>query len=38
MRFPFPFVAFGRWKRSMAKLYWLFNNYRFTAAVFQVPP
>jgi hypothetical protein len=38
LRFPFPFIAFDGWKRSMRKLYWLFNNYRFTAAVFEVPP
>jgi SAM-dependent methyltransferase len=37
-RFPFPFVAFEGWKRSMRKLYWLVHNYRFTAAVFKVPP
>ena len=26
-RFPFPFVHFERWKRSMKKVYWLFNPY-----------
>ena len=36
-RFPFPFIHFEGWKRSMRKLYWLFNNYRLTGAVFQVP-
>jgi SAM-dependent methyltransferase len=36
-RFPFPFIAFSGWKRSMAKLYWLFNNYRITGAAFKVP-
>jgi hypothetical protein len=36
-RFPFPFIGFGGWKRSMRKLYWLFNNYRITGAVFKVP-
>ena len=36
-RFPFPFIGFRGWKRSMRKLYWLFNNYRITGAVFQVP-
>jgi hypothetical protein len=36
-RFPFPFVHFEGWKRSMAKLYWLTHNYRVTAAVFRVP-
>jgi SAM-dependent methyltransferase len=37
-RFPFPFIGFKGWKRSMAKLYWLFNNYRVTAAAFRAPP
>ena len=36
-RFPFPFIGFGGWKRSMAKLYWLFHNYQVSAAAFQVP-
>jgi hypothetical protein len=36
-RFPFPFIAFSGWKRSMAKLYWLFHPYRVTGAVFEVP-
>jgi SAM-dependent methyltransferase len=35
-RFPFPFIGFKRWQRSMAKLYWLFHNYRVTAAVLRV--
>jgi len=38
LRFPFPFIGFEGWKRSMSKLHWLFNNYRITAAAFQVPP
>jgi hypothetical protein len=37
-RFPFPFIGFHGWKRSMAKLYWLTHNYRVTGAVFEVPP
>ena len=37
-RFPFPFIGFRGWKRSMRKTYWLFNNYRITGALFQVPP
>jgi hypothetical protein len=37
-RFPFPFIGFKGWKRSMSKLYWLFHNYRITGALFQVPP
>jgi hypothetical protein len=36
-RFPFPFIGFNGWKRSMRKLYWLFNNYRITGALFKVP-
>lgn len=34
-RLPAPFVSFERWKRSMAKLYWLFHEYRITCAVFE---
>jgi hypothetical protein len=37
-RFPFPFIGFKGWKRSMRKLYWLFNNYKITGALFQMPP
>ncbi len=37
LRFPFPFIGFEGWKRSMAKLYWLRHNYRITGAVFEVP-
>ena len=37
LRFPFPFLGLGKWKRSMAKLYWLFHNYKITGAAFQVP-
>jgi hypothetical protein len=36
-RLPFPFIGFGGWKRSMAKLYWLAHNYRITGAAFEVP-
>jgi hypothetical protein len=36
-RFPFPFIGFKGWKRSMRKLYWLFNNYKITGALFQMP-
>lgn len=36
-RFPFPFIGFKGWKRSMRKLFWLFNNYKITGALFQVP-
>ncbi len=34
-RLPAPFVSLERWKRSMAKLYWLFHEYRITCAVFE---
>lgn len=36
-RFPFPFIHYEGWRRSMAKLYWLAHNYEVTAAVFRVP-
>ncbi|MGC2524771.1 MAG: hypothetical protein WA417_19385 [Stellaceae bacterium] len=34
-RFPVPFVSWEKWKRSMAKLYWLAAEYRITCAVFE---
>jgi hypothetical protein len=34
-RFPVPFLSFERWKRSMARLYWLAADYRITCAVFE---
>ena len=34
-RFPAPFVSLEKWKRSMAKLYWLIAEYRITCAVFE---
>ena len=34
-RFPAPFVSWEKWKRSMAKLYWLAAEYRITCAVFE---
>ena len=34
-RLPAPFLSFERWRRSMAKLYWLFAEYRITCAVFE---
>jgi hypothetical protein len=34
-RFPAPFVSLEKWKRSMAKLYWLMAEYRITCAVFE---
>jgi hypothetical protein len=36
-RFPAPFVSLEKWKRSMAKLYWLVAEYRITCAVFEKP-
>jgi hypothetical protein len=34
-RFPVPFLSFEKWRRSMAKLYWLGAEYRITCAVFE---
>jgi hypothetical protein len=34
-RFPVPFLSFERWRRSMAKLYWLGAEYRISCAVFE---
>jgi hypothetical protein len=34
-RFPVPFLSFEKWKRSMARLYWLAAEYRITCAVFE---
>ena len=34
-RFPVPFLSFERWKRSMARLYWLAAEYRITCAAFE---
>jgi hypothetical protein len=34
-RFPAPFASLEKWKRSMAKLYWLVAEYRITCAVFE---
>jgi hypothetical protein len=36
-RLPAPFVSWEKWKRSMAKLYWLAAEYRITCAVFEKP-
>ncbi len=33
LRFPFPFVSFGRWKRSMKKLYWLANPFLHSCVI-----
>jgi hypothetical protein len=32
-RFFIPFLSVKKWKRSMRKLYWLFNNYKVSAIV-----
>jgi SAM-dependent methyltransferase len=34
-RFPAPFLSFEKWKRSMARLYWLVAEYQITCAVFE---
>jgi hypothetical protein len=34
-RFPVPFLSFEKWKRSMARLYWLAAEYRISCAVFE---
>lgn len=36
-RFPVPFLSLTRWKRSMAKLYWLGAEYQITCGVFEKP-
>jgi hypothetical protein len=37
VRFPFPFLGWERWKRTMGKLYWLFNPYLTTCVVLRTP-
>ena len=37
LRFPFPFLGWEKWKRSMGKLYWLFNPYLTTCVVLRTP-
>jgi len=34
-RFPVPFLSLARWRRSMARLYWLIAEYQITCAVFE---
>jgi hypothetical protein len=34
-RFPVPFLSLEKWRRSMAKLYWLGVEYRISCAVFE---
>jgi len=36
-RFPAPFLSWRKWRRSMAKLYWLGAEYRITCAVLEKP-
>lgn len=33
LRFPFPFLGFARWKRSMKRLYWLVFPYQVTCVI-----
>jgi hypothetical protein len=35
LRFPVPFLSFERWRRSMARLYWLLAEYQVTCAVLE---
>jgi len=37
LRFPFPFLGWEKWKRSMGKLYWLFSPYLTTCVVLRTP-
>ena len=34
-RFPAPFLSLEKWRRSMAKLYWLVAEYRISCAVLE---
>ncbi len=34
-RFPAPFLSLQKWRRSMAKLYWLVAEYRISCAVLE---
>src|SRR5690606_10581733 len=36
-RFFMPFLGIEKWKRSMRKLYWLFNDYKVATIVGQKP-
>ena len=35
LRLPAPFLGLTKWRRSMAKPYWLFHNYQVSAAVLR---
>jgi SAM-dependent methyltransferase len=37
-RLPVPFLSIEKWKRSMARLYWLAAEYRITCAAFEKLP
>ena len=34
-RFPVPFLSFEKWRRSMAKLYWIAAEYRIICAILE---
>ncbi|MDP3172982.1 MAG: hypothetical protein Q8M88_00935 [Phenylobacterium sp.] len=36
-RLPFPFLGWAKWKRSMGRLYWLFNPYLVSCVVLRTP-
>ncbi|MDP1632882.1 MAG: hypothetical protein Q8L66_15805 [Caulobacter sp.] len=38
LRFPFPFLGWDKWKRSMGKLYWLVHPYEITCVILRTPP
>jgi hypothetical protein len=35
LRLPAPFLGLAKWRNSMVKPYWLFHNYRVSAAVLR---
>jgi SAM-dependent methyltransferase len=35
LRLPVPFLSLAKWRNSMVKPYWLFHNYRVSAAVLR---
>ena len=35
LRLPVPFLGLAKWRNSMVKPYWLFHNYRVSAAVLR---
>jgi hypothetical protein len=34
-RLPAPFLGIDKWRSSLAKPYWLFHNYRVSAAILR---